>query len=392
MSHSNNSENHIKEQIKKDIMVNEHFAGYTDTNNQSEFRKLAKQFIDATTYQESKRFAKEFIVFVLSQNGKGNFAPSIELFDHTEMNGKYPFDKQRSHYIHQVNVYLLGLFLYHKSQMIQDNIDQEMESTTPKIEYAQNGFSYEYQYSGGSKFSEFLYRWKLASLPHDIGYGISLFENNEKEMINFLQKFGVTDIRNLNDLWLFEDRDLLLQLDSEIPGISIIKYMNEQYKKPLYDSVFYDHGLIGSLIFLRCMNQKYANHRGNIITHNGSAKIIWDERILSGSILQVAIAIAHHNLDQYSKQLESNADDIKIFDLDNRPLSWLLKVSDIIQEWDKPKANENTQYEKTEDSSIHISFLDDKIIVKNIPKNELEKVQQTISDYTNPSNLIEIGT
>ena len=155
------------------------------------------------------------------------------------------------------------------------------------------------------------------------------------------------------------------------------------------DKIYHDHGLMSSLIFLRLMHQEYAKHRGYKFTE-GSHKIVWDERILSKSILQIAIAIAFHNLDQDKNQLKYNAEDMKIYNFEKRPLAWLLKLSDIIQEWDKPEANETIMNKTIELPSIHISFVNDKIIVENFPRKQSKEVEKTISDYMYPSDFIEI--
>ena len=85
------------------------------------------------------------------------------------------------------------------------------------------------------------------------------------------------------------------------------------------------------------------------------------------------------------------AENKRIFDLEQRPLSWLLKISDIIQEWDKPEANEKIMSKKIKPPSIQISFVNDKLIVENFPKDKLKNVKQTILDCTNPADLIEIN-
>lgn len=385
MSHSNNSEKHIKAQIKETINNTTDFAGYSTDTNRYKFSSLANKFIDAETYDDSIKCAKKLYNFVLGQNGKGHFASIINILDHMEMDGDYSYTEQRRHYVHQVNVYLLGLFLYHKCETIKNNFDRIIESTKYKIPVEIDNDTHEYQYSGGEKFSEFCYLWKLASLTHDIGYGVSLFGNDDNKMIDYIKKFGVTNIQNINDLWFFEDTDLRLQLQYT-SGDYIVKYADEQYKLPPHESDYYDHGIISSLIFLRCMKQEYAKHKDGRPTQTDHGYIIWDERILSGSIRRVAIALAHHNLD--NKKLESIADGINNFDLEEDPLSWLLKVSDIIQEWDKPKAQ--NPHENTERSSINISFEDNQISVENLPEKVQKEVQDTISKYTSPPGLIEI--
>ena len=249
----------IKNQIQKAIYIDFDFAGI----HGEKFGYFANKFINATTYGESERFARQFINFILRQHGKGFVGPALESLNNYELYGEYEYGKQRLHFTHQVNVFLLGLFLYHKVPIIREKMDEEIDLTTSEIEIDINHHSEQYRYSSNSKLDEFFYRWKLASLSHDIGYGISLSGNNNDKIKDNLEDFFFTNISNLNNLWLFEGKNLLSQLDSSISEISIKKYMLNQHNNPFKGSVYYDHGLISSLIFLRLMNQEYASHRNN---------------------------------------------------------------------------------------------------------------------------------
>jgi hypothetical protein len=318
--------------------------------------------------------------------------PVLEFLNNFELYGEYEYKHQRLHFTHQANVFLLGLYLYHTVPDIKKAIYKEMESTTLDKEIVNGHLRHRWRYSGATEYGEFLYRWRLASLSHDLGYGISLSRNDKpkiKECLDEISIFLINDIKNLEDLWHFEDKNLLEQLDSAISDISVSSYMKYQYDNPFKDSVYYDHGLISSLIFLRLMNEEYARHRYNPVSYVESTTIIWHESFLVGSILQTAIAIALHNLDQHKEALQKVGTGGYIFDLEQNPLSWLLKVSDTLQEWDKPPADEEIMAKKIKPTDICISFSNNKIVVKNFPAEKLDKAKETFEHYTNPPDLIE---
>jgi len=372
--------NHIKGQIKATITINSEFAGNI---NQKIFFRFLDAFLDANTYGESEHFARRLINLVHRQHDKGFFGPTLESLNNFEFYENYEYKKQRLHFIHQVNVFLLGLFLYHNVPFIREKIGNEMNETRSDRSHdlEDKGFIY-------NTYNEFLYRWRLASLSHDIGYGISLSGNDEQQIKDLLEDVLSIKIQNLDDLWKFNNKNLLSQLDSSISEISIKQYMQNQCDNPFKSTVYYDHGIISSLIFLRLLNQEYANHRNNKITYVGSSKIVWDEYFLKGSILQAAVAIALHNLDQNSVLFQEIANNQQIFNLEERPLSWLLKVSDILQEWDKPKADERIMCKKIKPINMQIFFKNNKIVVKNFPKKKLDDVKKVIMNYSTPSDLI----
>ena len=64
----------------------------------------------------------------------------------------------RDHYIHTVNVFLLGLALYDRNEKVREVVNKSMEypDMYPEIR------------------EEFLYRWGMASLFHDVGYPLEI--------------------------------------------------------------------------------------------------------------------------------------------------------------------------------------------------------------------------
>jgi hypothetical protein len=210
-----------------------------------------------------------------------------------------------------------------------------------------------------------------------------------KECLEEISTFLANDIKDLDDLCHFEDKNLLEQLDVAISEISVSNYRKYQCNNPFKSSVYYDHGLISSLIFLRLMNEEFQRHENNPVTRVESTSIIWHKSFLVGSILQTAIAIALHNLNQYEQALTRTAREVTIFDFNGRALSWLLKVSDILQEWDKPEAQEGIMVKEIEPTTISISLRNNKIAVAGFPSRELGKVQDVLTKFTKPADLIE---
>jgi hypothetical protein len=376
----------IKKQIIELIERNKDFAFSSSASTQrEEFKRLAIKFLSAGPYEESEKHARSLMDFILHQHEKNCVVgPVLESLNNFELYGKYEYKKQRLHFIHLANVFLLGLYLYHTVSIIKSKIDHEMESTTSEQEIVVDCWRENWRYSGGSEFGEFLYRWRLASLSHDIGYGVSLTRNDKTKIGEYLKGL-VSDINVLEDLWHSKSKDLRDQLDSSIPEVSLKDYMDYQYENPFKDVVHYDHGLISSLILLRLMNEEYAKHEKNQVTHVNSTDIIWHESFLSGSILQAAIAIALHNLDQDEDALQQAGTNRCIFDLEKRPLAWLLKIADILQEWDRPMAAGGIMAGRIEPVKTQIS---NRIIVKDFPGNKLNNAVETIRKYTNPPDLI----
>ena len=382
----------VKEQIWENIQNTENFAFYSSAAIQREkFKRFAEKFLNARSYGESERFARQLMNFVLYQHEKNVVVgPVLESLNNFELYGEYEYRRQRLHFTHLANVFLLGLYLYHNSSIIKRAVDREMKSTTSENDLEIGGEIYRWRYSSQSIYGEFLYRWRLTSLSHDLGYGISLSQNDVtriREYLDEISTFLVPEIKTLEDLWYFKYRDLRDKLDSSIPEISLTDYMMHQSSNPRH-SVYYDHGIISSLIFLRLMYEEYARHRRCPISYVGSTKVIWHESFLDTSILQSAIATALHNIEQHEEALREAATDIGIFNLERRSLSYLLKAADALQEWDKPPAREEILTEDLEPTRMQISFIHDKIVIQNFPREKVDGARRMFERFALPHDLI----
>jgi len=162
--------------------------------------------------------------------------------------------------------------------------------------------------------------------------------------------------------------------------------MKYQSKNPFPQSVHHDHGIVSALIFLRLMHEEYSRHKDGEFSRTRFGRVFWHSKILDHSILQIAIAIAMHNLESHSEALKINANNQKIFNIEIRPLAWLLKIADILQEWDKPKVEDSLK--AFPNSNLKINFSRNKILISNFPKEKIDGTLSVLDKYSKPNNLI----
>ena len=367
----------------------ENFAFSSSSHDaRKEFLNLTASFLEAKTYHEAEHRARQLMLFILTHHDKAQaMAPVLENLNLFELYGNYNFVKQRLHYCHQINVFLLGLYIYHNFEPLRKNITLEMQKTTPEIKI--EGCFCPFRYSGGNEYGEFLYRWRLASLCHDIGTGISLCERDSSRIAEYLEQIPFEKkVASVDELSKIGNHDLLQELDAACDEVSLSDYMKYQNSHPFPDSVYYDHGIISALIFLRLMHEEYGRHGDKTTSHTRFGCVFWHPKILSNSILQIAIAIAMHNLEKHPQALQMSAKNIKIFDMNRRPLAWLLKIADLLQEWDKPRAKNATQ--KLPVTNLKLEISDSKISVENFPNEKRKETLEFLRRYTSPEDIVSI--
>ena len=354
------------------------------------FQQRVNEFFNSKTYDESERRARQLLFFLLDNHGKVPvLAPIIDKMNLDELYGEYEFQGQRLHFLHQVNVYLLGLYFYYNLESLRNKINFEMRKTTVRIIDQERNINF--RYSSGTEYGEFLYRWRLTALCHDMGIGIQLCEGKAKCLSDYLTKLRISTSKNtslLENLWLYEENNLLNELNGIYNKIQFAKSIEFQEASPYPDSVYHDHGIMGALAFLRLIRKEYANHPNLISYKDGYKQLIWHPKILTHSILQIALAIALHNLNENPVALKKTCKqlNVKIYNQSSHPLVWLLKISDLLQEWDKPKAKFFSPKEELPPTTLEI-YTDrkSKIMVKGFPENKISKTEEILQTYTTPN-------
>jgi hypothetical protein len=383
----------IKQQIldyaSSKAEYSENFAfSASDFDDRGKFQQAMIDFLRAREYAELEHRCRELYALVLSLHDKYSILnPTIEKSLIDELYGTSNYRAHRLHFVHQANVFLLGLYIYHNFRLLREEMDKEMERTTTTIDEGPNG---PFRYSGGSRYGEFLYRWRLSSLCHDIGTAVQSCAGEETCIAQTLTRIPLLkNADSVEDLRSFQNHDFLKELEDACPTVRFSKYLKYHESNPCPQGVCHDHGIIGALIFLRHMHQAFWDHRDTRISHVGGKAVFWHPRILSSSIVQIALSIAVHNLDNHPEAFQKFADTEGVFNLQNHPLAWLLKIADLLQEWEKPRLGE----ERTrEDPGINmkIAFSDSKMIVDNFPEARREKTRITITEYTWPRDVISI--
>jgi len=160
----------------------EHLQIYEDLHHRRKYKlaiiKAVAKFLDRgdsdSAYSVYEAFFNAYWIGI--QGGKNPFLGLTEKIKQYEENAGKLIDYQRDHYVHSVNVFLLGLSIYSENKKYQKYFN----------DYALNKSIYPDSYDTNDE--EFFYRWGLASLFHDIGYPIEI---TLKQANKYFDLFGV---------------------------------------------------------------------------------------------------------------------------------------------------------------------------------------------------------
>ena len=153
----------------------------------------------------------------------GDSNPFIDLLDvlrNYEENAATLIDKQRDHYIHSVNVFILGLCIYTQNA----NFGAAFDAT--------NMDKTDYPYFYGTKHEEFFYRWGIASLFHDVGYPIEIIGKQISKFMDFAA--GVDGDIKINSHLEFDSFEELNSIAEIVPKREFTKSYYEKYESCVY--------------------------------------------------------------------------------------------------------------------------------------------------------------
>lgn len=252
--------------------------------------------------------------------------------------------KQRDHFIHSVNVFLLGISIYIRNTKFQNEFR----------EYMTSGGKYQDYYK--TTHEEFLYRWGIASLFHDIAYPIEISLKQLKSYLTFISdKCGLsgnqleasvfiknTEVFNLlpkmnpkadyNDEFFrkyptfreYATNSLsLMALElSNCFGIDFEMIENEMYGyvDKMVEGNQIDHGYYSALIVLRWFY--------SLVDNQG-----WNPAYFYFPVVSAVTTIILHNY--YKFGLMNHPFNMQTFNVKNHPLGFLLIMCDELQDWDR---------------------------------------------------------
>jgi hypothetical protein len=285
-------------------------------------------------------------------------------------------ERQRDHYIHSVNVFILGLAIFSQNENYRDAF----------LRVNNDGY-YNSFYETSNE--EFFYRWGIASLFHDIGYPLEIIGKQMKKFI----KEGVNSISN-QDIAIFlsfkdfKDFNTIVKKDSDFPNnyreiynetnfidlfkpldilahkISLvfedielidIKKNLDSFVGVMANNGFIDHGFYSAILVTL--------YYGYLIQKYGKKS-----EFFFFPIVDSASAILLHNYYRnvlMSKNYEFRRENMKV---NEHPIAYLLILCDELQEWNRqPFGVEDKKKYHANESKIEITndYMDVEYIIKN---------------------------
>ncbi|MBQ2636577.1 MAG: hypothetical protein IJG09_07780 [Methanobrevibacter sp.] len=372
---------------------------YDDYYNGHYYKMLLKAGIDVFLDNENSYNAYEiyrtfFMIYQITSEDKSEESKNSEitivkeqntLLDLVKIMKKYEdntgdlIEKQRDHFIHSVNVFLLGLAIYSQNKTYREKFQQYIIKS-PYEKY--------YKIDGEFSHEEFLYRWGIAALFHDIGYPVEIIGKQLKKFINDGVKSisnsyaadTAIDFKDFDEfntivkmdpnfadsftaqypkakfLNLFKPTDIMAhKITTDFKNVDInklIKHLNS-FVDIMGDSGFIDHGFFSSILVLNSYGHLMQKHAKN-------------QDFFFYPIVDSATAILLHNY--YRNVLQKPPFALKALHPSQSPLSFLLILCDELQEWnrkpigvkDKKRSHVNDLFINIDDRGMDVEY-----IVKN---------------------------
>jgi len=273
----------------------------------------------------------------------GSFVDLLDALHSYEEQSSVLLDKQRDHLIHSVNVFILGLAIYNENTNYRNAFSAARVEGDP------------YEGSFNSAAVEFLYRWGIASLLHDIGYPIEIIHNQFRKFVSFIgEADGKSNADPFLDYFNFPALDSIseilyksvftkkfteslsadVQFDPLRPthliacnlhkalGVPFepIRDITEDFLKTMQKNGFVDHGYYSALILLKWY--------GYLIQRSGLPA-----DVLYHPVLDSASAIFLHNY--YRNGLMKRPFSLGALSVNAHPVGYLLILCDELQEWNR---------------------------------------------------------
>lgn len=288
-----------------------------------EFLNLAlSNFSDNESVPNAEKVYEQFTELYRYTDAAGN--PILDLMDMMrdyEANAAAFTESQRDHFIHSVNVFMLGMYLYAVNGAIRSAFTER---------FGRMGFS--------SEEECFLFLWGNASLFHDIGYPLEIALNQAKRFTRAVGSIFGREARTKVSLEVHPMSDVA-RLDLGTWGIGEVEALDligdytascfdtdvdvsgtiKGYPEYMSENCFIDHGFFSAMIVMRTYTSTLqASGRPSDLFFKG--------------IVPVASAILMHNMYPHTFIERKGMPPMGIA---SHPLAFLLILCDELQEWNR---------------------------------------------------------
>jgi hypothetical protein len=328
---------------------------YDDYTKGYSYKELLKLAIDVflekkymyTAFDVYNTFFTIYQVNPSDESNKKNINDKNLILDLINVikNNYYDTQVQKNLFIHSVNVFILGLAIYSRNKNYRNAFNSYI-----------TGSEYEKYYKIDNEISdeEFLYRWGITSLLHEIYYPFE--KNGKKENIRIYKKLDnllgqdqviedTTDLNNLVKKAPYDFTDKYVNKYEETKSLNLFKYTNiiahkiyhnfkfdeeklgllanhiNNFLNEIKTTEFAEHGFLSALLVLNAYDYQIQEHDK-------------DSDIFFYPIADSAVAIFLQNYYKYFLQKEPF--NLKLITPSDSPLAYLLILCDNILEFYKP--------------------------------------------------------
>ncbi len=385
------SENNLKSYIDNFF---DSLVLYDDKYNGHNYKGLLKAGIDVfleteTTYNAYEIYQTFFMIYQITAEDKSEKSSEGSivnepntLLDLVKIMKKYEentgdlIEKQRDHFIHSVNVFLLGLAIYAQNKSYREAFETYILKS-PYKKY--------YRIDKKLSHEEFFYRWGVASLFHDIGYPVEIIGKQLNKFINdgvksISSTYGADtaiDFKDFNEfntiikidpnfadeytknypeakfLNLFKPTDIMahkIATDFSNVNVNQVAKHLDSFVDIMGENGFIDHGFFSAILVM--------NSYGYLIQ-----KFAKKHDFFFYPIVDSATAILLHNY--YRNVLQKNPFNLSALHPLQSPLAFLLILCDELQEWnrkpfgvkDKKRSHVNDLKLVVDDSKLEVDYI-----------------------------------
>ena len=295
---------------------------------------------------------------IMNDHGKGTLISTLNRLASTEYGVRELQPWVRDHVVHAVLSFILGIYINEKYSKLKKH------QITP-------------------------FQWKITGLFHDIGYPLEISSNISDPYIKTINSIRKHIDTNSSDVNIVSQLNLE-KLSNKVNGFNLIQQqisgwglkidVENEYIQSMQSGKTC-HGIISSITLLNIIDLMYQQKNPrrkyeDIIENN----VNWNQKFFDQDIVPACSAIYLHNL-------SSTCFEDKKIDIKKAPLAYLLKISDILQEWERPKKEDTMGISA---SNFDIRIVDEQILfTANISENRKKEIIEDInSSIHNPEIII----
>ena len=181
-------------------------------------RQSINEFLESETKQSAFAVYEAFFGsyrITLGGGADNRFIDLLDVLRDYEENAATLIYRQRDHYIHSVNVFILGLCIFIQNSNFRAAFD---DTNLDKSVYS-NFYA--------TRHEEFFYRWGIASLFHDVGYPIEIIGKQLSKFLEFMSDVGGGKV--LKPRVEFENFEELNRIAEVIPREEFTRVYREKY-------------------------------------------------------------------------------------------------------------------------------------------------------------------